>query len=201
MINHAPGTTDAKMVVDALIDGLRLSRPALNDKCSRALRALGGQVIRLLLDVANDHSTRPAHRRRLQATSGTIEDSQPIDDQAGLLIMAALLEALRIDNPQLNGKAVSAISSLPVGVVNCLIAEAACNRKQPGYCVRLLQTAAQFGIAPQVERYFDLFVLTADRHPAIRDAACQLIWRLRQGENYPTNEEPHARARSLSRIA
>jgi hypothetical protein len=201
MINHAPSTTDAKMVVDALIDGLRLSRPTLNDQCSRALHALGGQVIPILLNVANDHSTRPAHRRRLQATIGTIEDSQPIDAQAGLLIMAALLEFLRIDNPQLNGKAMSAIATLPLGLVNCLIGEAACNRKQPGYCVRLLQAAGQFGVAPQVERYFDLFVMTADRHPEIREAACQLIWRLRQGENFPTNDEAPARARSLSLIA
>jgi hypothetical protein len=81
------------------------------------------------------------------------------------------------------------------------ILEAVSSRKRPATCVRLLQVAAQFGVAPQVDRYFDLFVLPADKHEAIRDAACRFICRLRLGKNYPTSDKPHARARSLSLIA
>jgi hypothetical protein len=85
--------------------------------------------------------------------------------------------------------------------IDRLILEAVSSRKQPATCVRLLQAAAKFGVAPQVDRFFELFVLTADKHEAIRDAACRVICRLRLGEDYPTGDEPHARASSLSLIA
>ena len=108
MLNQTSGNDDAKLFVDTLIAGLGSSRRQLSDKCSRALRALGGRVRQLLADVADEQSTQAAHRRRLHATIGLIGDSQPMDEQAGVLIMQALLEIYRVDDRQLHEMATAA---------------------------------------------------------------------------------------------
>jgi hypothetical protein len=54
----------AEIILDALIDGLRLSDLTLNDKCVVALRAIGPCIIPTLTAAANEAASS-AHRRRI----------------------------------------------------------------------------------------------------------------------------------------
>ena len=51
-MSRKSGHADAVKIITALIDGLRIIHPRLNDGCTRALCALGGRIIPVLEDAA-----------------------------------------------------------------------------------------------------------------------------------------------------
>ena len=134
----------AGFIVDALIDGLRLSDLTLNDKCVRALRAIGPRVIPTLSDAANE-AANSAHRRRIVDAIELIEDLGQLEEHAGKHIWRALLDALRVHNERLNAKAIEALSCLPVEAMFELISEATYERRRSGYSARLTQAAMRLG--------------------------------------------------------
>jgi len=130
----------AEIIVDALIDGLRLSDLALNDKCVLALRATGPRILPVLSVAAND-ATSAAHRRRIIDAIEQIEDMGQLDEHIGKCVWRALLDALRVHNEQLNGKAIEAFSCFPVNAAYDLTWEATYERRRKGYAARLTQAA------------------------------------------------------------
>ena len=189
---HTPSkANDAVTVIDALIDGLRISDRSLNDKCLAALRSVGGRVVPLLQAVANDQSTRTPHRRRLINAIELIKCSDTVDVCISVHVTAALFEALRVHNKRLNSKAMAAIQRFPGGLVNHLITEAVCNRKKTGYCVRLLAAAEQLRTPPDAMRHLDLFLLASLAKPELREAVGRLLCRI--VESYRT---PYLKAKS-----
>ena len=183
MSSNRSSHADAMKVLDGLIDGLRIAHHDLNAKSARALRGLGGRIVSVLSDVANDERTQDSHRRRLLATIAMIDRDQPIDCDAEFLAITALVGALGVHNLQLNDLAIAALACLRPKPVGRLIIEAVQNRQRPGYCVRLLQAVGQIGATPRASRHQDLFDLAADKHPAIRAAARRLISRFRLVKN------------------
>ena len=134
----------AGVIVDTLIDGLRLSDLTLTDKCVRALRAVGPRVIPTLSAAANE-AAGSAHRRRIIDAIELIEDLGQLEENAGSLIWKALLDALRVHNEQLNAKAIDALSCLPIEAMFELISEATYERRRSGYSARLTQAAMRLG--------------------------------------------------------
>jgi hypothetical protein len=162
------------LIVDALVEGLRVNSAKLNWRCGRALCALGKPLIPYLMDVIEDERTPAAHRRQLRRLTSEISCARPVDGKRGVLITEALLEAIRVSDPELNAKAIEAIRHFPT-VVDRLIVEAACNRKAPDYCAKLLHAAGESRQRPNVDQHFDLFALAADKNPRIQAQAAQLI--------------------------
>ena len=183
---HTPSKgSDAVTVIHALIDGLRISDQNLNDKCLTALRSVGGRVVPFLRAVANEQSTKVPHRRRLINAIELIKRADAIDACVSVHVVAALFEALRVHNKRLNSKAMAAIQHFPGSLVNHLIAEAVCNRKKTGYCVRLLAVAEQLGTPPDAMRHLDLFLLASPAKPELREAVGRLLCRIVESYRTP----------------
>ena len=144
MTTQTEQMNDASIIVDALIDGLRLSDLTLTDKCLLALRAIGPRVIPTLSAAANEVAGS-AHRRRIVDAIELIEDLGQLDEHAGGHIWRALLDALRVHNKRLNAKAIDALSCLPVEAMFELISEATAERHRGGYSARLTQAAMRLG--------------------------------------------------------
>ena len=138
-------TNDAEIVLDALIDGLRITDRLLNEACGRALHALGPRVTTALSTAAQD-ARRPSHRRRIIAIIEMIEDLGQLDAHVGNCVWKALIQALRVHNEQLNDKAIEAFSCLPPEAVFELLTEATYRRNSPGFSARLRRAASALGL-------------------------------------------------------
>lgn len=174
---HTRQIDGALVVIDALIDGLRIDDQELNGKCLAALRSVGGRAVPRLRAVVHDRATRASHRRRLIGAIAAIDDFLAIDAQAGKHIVDFLLEALRVHNVKLNDKAVAAFGCLPGEPVNRLIMEAVCNRKKTGYCARLLRAVDKVGGRPDFDRHMDLFMLTSHGDKSVQRLAVRLLFK------------------------
>lgn len=130
-------TNDAGTVLDALIDGLRVTDARLNEHCELALQAIGPQVIPALTAATNS-VTQPAHRRRLLAAIELVEDAGASSPQVGGYVWRALLDALRVKEVELNAKAIRAFCCLPAGKTAFeLLSLATYERCRKGYSQRL----------------------------------------------------------------
>ena len=136
--------SDAETVLDALIDGLRVTDIQLNERCELALQAIGQRALPSLTAATNT-ATRPAHRRRLLAAIELIEDSDAQPSDATQCIWRALLDALRVSDDQLNAKAVAAIGRCHPSAVFELISLATYHRRNKGYSQRLQVAAMRVG--------------------------------------------------------
>jgi hypothetical protein len=174
---NPPRLDGALIVIDALIDGLRIDDQKLNGKCLAALRSVGGRVVPHLRAAAYDRATRASHRRRLLNAAEMIEGFPASDTQAGKHIVDFLLDALRVQNAKLNDKAVAAFGCLPGEVVDHLITEAVCVYKKTGYCARLLTAADKVDGKLDVSRQMDLFFLTSRADKSVQPLAVRLLWK------------------------
>jgi len=139
--NQVKGT---EIILDTLIDGLRVSDLILNEKCVLALQAIGPRVIPTLSAAANKAASS-AHRRRILDATELIEDMGQLEEPVGRHVWKALLDALRVNNKRLNDKAIEAFSCLPVEAVFELISEATFERRRKGYSERLTLAAMRLG--------------------------------------------------------
>lgn len=71
--NHGP-----QIVVDALVDGLRISNKGLNEKCKRALISIGRRAAQHLRRAVSTQRMGPNHRRRTEEVIELIDDSKEI---------------------------------------------------------------------------------------------------------------------------
>ncbi|MEQ8788442.1 MAG: hypothetical protein RIC55_19180 [Pirellulaceae bacterium] len=164
----------AELIVAALVEGLRVAATQLNWKCGQALCVLGERIFPYLASVIEDQGTSEPQRRRLRILMAEMSTARPTDENRGVLVTEAMLEAIRVGESKLNAMAVAAISRFP-GVVDRLIVEAACKRKQADYCVRLLHAAGEAGQRPDVDQHLDLFTLVADENPHVQEGAARLV--------------------------
>jgi hypothetical protein len=82
-----------------------------------------------------------------------------------VLAVDAVLEALRVPNVAVQAAATEAIRRFPGAIVSVLIKTAACNRRRPAYCARLVRLAREIGAMPEFGDYLTLDIL-ASRGPA-----------------------------------
>lgn len=171
------------LVVDALNEGLRSSKKTLNDKCKLALLSFGRRAVPRLKAIANDPGTSAAHRRRLVEVLEVMSDSEDMATNAAMSISEALLDALRVDNMQLNEKVIEAFAALTWPTIDLLIAAAiSSERSSPRYCARLLRAAAVVDGIPDVMLRIALMNMTGSKDETVRQLASDLVWKLRSSE-------------------
>ncbi|MCE9552874.1 MAG: hypothetical protein K8T91_05800 [Planctomycetes bacterium] len=170
------GGNSGAITLEALIDGLRVARPPLNQKCTLAIRALGNRVIPWLTIVADDKGIGLGHRQRLLAIIDQIEEADDeISDGVAGLILDALLAALRVSDPELNHKATRAIICSVPDSVDLFSREALAHVKQTNYCLNLLRAAELTGQRPGVETFFDLWAFLQHKNPDIRNQVMRIF--------------------------
>ena len=170
---------DPTVVIDALIDGLRISKKELNEKCKLALLSLGGRVAFQVQAVAYDPVTQSAHRRRLEELLKVITDTERIAAGAVTHLIEALLYALRVDDRRLNERAIAAFGALPVGLIDTLIAAAIGSQtSSPSYCARLLKAADVVDGIPDVTLRIDLIAMMSSTDETVRMLARDLVCKL-----------------------
>jgi hypothetical protein len=175
--SQQPG--DPTVVIDALIEGLRNSKKTLNEKCKRALLSLGRRAVPGMQAAANDPDTSTAHRRRVEQVLGMISDSEDMAAKASMYVANALLDALRVDNMQLNEKAIAAFAVLPWRTIDLLIATAIdSDRSSPRYCARLLKAADAVDEIPNVMLRIDLIRMMSSTDETVRVLARDLVCKL-----------------------
>lgn len=174
---------DPTVVIDALIDGLRISKKDLNEKCKLALLSLGGRAAFRVQVVAYDPVTQSAHRRRLEDVLKVITGRERIAAGAVTHLMEALLYALRVEDKQLNERAIAAFGALPVRLIDILISEAVLHQwKAASYCARLLKAADVVDGIPDVTQRIDLIDMMSSTDETVRKSASDLVWKLRLRE-------------------
>lgn len=185
-------TGRAQIVLDVLLEGLRITNRNLNEMCRLALLSIGGRAVFRLQAAANDLRTRATHRQRLKEILERIENSPEMDAGVGQHIMNALLDSLRIKNKRLNDKAIAAFGSLHGSSIGTLITQAILNHKRAaGYCARLLKAADAVDGPPDVIQHLGLMELMFSSDETVRQLASDLVWKLRwAGQNQPLDSTP-----------
>jgi hypothetical protein len=164
------------VVVDALIEGLRISTKTLNQKCKLALLFFGRRAGLRLRAVADDPDTSAAHRRRLEEVLVERERSSVINVGARRCLLDALLESLRVTNKRLNKKAIAAFGTQPPSSFGVLVEEATLNQDEDvGYCGRLLRAANEVDRIPDIIQHLELMGLMASRDKTVRQLASDLV--------------------------
>jgi hypothetical protein len=163
-------------VVDVLIEGLRISKKTLNEKCKLALLFFGPRSALRLRAVADNPRTSAAHRRRLEDVLMERERPDVIDVGARRCLLDALLESLRVTNKRLNKKAIAAFGTQPPSSLGILIEEAVLNQEEAvGYCARLLRAADVAARIPNTMQRFELLCLMASGDKTVRQLASDLV--------------------------
>ena len=72
-------TNRALRIVDALIDGVRVAAPQIQDRSRQALCAIGSRVLPRLNELADERGTSARHRSRLREL---IDRVPPVDTPA-----------------------------------------------------------------------------------------------------------------------
>ena len=90
-------------------------------------------------------------------------------------MQAALIEAIRVNNPTLNRKALTAIRTLRYGIADELVRYALMHQKQFGSCTRLLSAVEQLGLPPDGEARMHLFNLVRHPNSQIRSLTAKIL--------------------------
>jgi hypothetical protein len=175
------GPSALELTLAALVDGLRIKNPQLNVKCSNALASMGRNIIKHIRTIERDRATKPPHRQRLSAVSVLIEDTNASDLPGVKTVATALIEAIRVSNPQINSKALMAIRTFPPTIVDEIVRHALKHRKNSGSCTRLLWAVEQLGLPLSGFARMPLLDLALRSNPEIRFLATKILAQSRPG--------------------
>lgn len=169
-------TEAVRLVVDALIDGLRVADPRLQDRSRQALCAIGSGVLPRLNEIAGERRTTARHRARLRELIDRIPPIEAPAANASQLIVIALIEGLRPSDARLTGKVMAALRELPAAIVSPLVTAVAATRRSPGYCLRLLRALQELGHPMRGSNQIIMFLLSQPSTPAlIREEAARVL--------------------------
>ena len=169
------GSRANELILAALVDGLRIKNRQLNEKCCHALASMGRDAIKHIRTVENDRATQPLYRQRLSAVAALIENTNACDLPRASTVQAALIEAIRVYNPTLNRKALTAIRTFPCQIAEKLVKHAFLHQKQFGSCTRLLSAVEQLGLPPDGEARMHLFNLVRHPNSQIRSLTAKIL--------------------------
>ena len=169
------GPRAIELTLAALIDGLRIKNPQLNDLCSHALASMGRNVIEHIRTVSRDRTTKLPHRQRLSAVINSIEHTNATGLPGFKTVTPALIEAIRVNNPKLNRKVVMAMRRFPPTIAYELVDHAFMNFKKPGCCTRLLLAVEQLGFPVTGLQRMPLISLARMPNPEIRVLATKIL--------------------------
>ena len=169
-------TNPVLRIVDALIDGFRITDPQLHDRCRPALCAIGGRVLPRLNEVAEDPSTTAWHRSRLRKIIDRIPPQEGLAANVAQLITKALVDGLRPLDDRLHDKVMTALRQLSPSIATNLLAAAAGKQVAPEHCCRLLRAVEQLGHPPSGSDQIIVMLLSwQSPDPLIREEAARLL--------------------------
>ena len=160
----------AYMIMDALVDGLRLKDEQLQQNAVLALTVIGRKALPFLEEKAKCKKTKPVHRERLLRVAQWLETFGSKPGNEGRTVVNYLIDALRVGNKSLNQKAADALCGLSADVVDRLVPVAFLNWKKAGYCVRLLGVIERIGQISNAENHMNLIALAGRGNERIHEA-------------------------------
>ena len=169
------GSRANELILAALVDGLRIKNRQLNEKCCHALASMGRDAIKHIRTVENDRATQPLYRQRLSAVAALIENTNACDLPRASTVQAALIEAIQVNNPTLNRKALTAIRTFPPAIVDEIVLHAQMHLKNSGSCTRLLSAVEQLGLPLSEFVRMPLLDLALRSNPEIQVLATKIL--------------------------
>ena len=167
------------VLFDLLIEGLVQPDDKLSYACTCGLAALGTSVVPHLKS-AEGAAANSVLKQRLNGTIALIQEST---ERGEVLphswIVAAILDALRPYNADLNRRTMDALQYLPTVALDGLITLAAANSSDRWYCLRLLSASERYNRLLSTTARFHLLILASHPDAFIRAKAIQLILRFR----------------------
>jgi hypothetical protein len=149
----------ARAILAALIAGLESLDTELQQRCSAALRAIGGRCRPLLYEAAHNPRSSIEVQWRLLETYDDIGERDEYQPTANAAVCGALLAMLLSSSKRRSEFAFEALRHLGSPAVDAVIQQALIQRRNPRRCSRLLRLGQRLGHHPTLEGWNNLLLI------------------------------------------